>query len=55
MSGYFVSLYRRLFPKQEEKYLPEILELAEEVGCDPSMIFWCDDCEAFHEDFYERT
>ncbi len=55
MSGYFVSLYHRLFPKQERVYLPEVVDCARVANCDPSRIFWCEDCGTLHEDFYERT
>jgi len=55
MSGYFANLYNRLFPKQKKIYLPEILKAAKVEGCKPSKIFWCKECKALHEDFYERN
>ena len=51
MSGFFVNLWNVLYPKQEAKYPPEILEAAEICGCGPSRIMWCDTCKDWHEDF----
>lgn len=54
MSRFFVNLLNKLvFPKNKLQYLPEVLEAAEIDECDPSEIFWCDDCEAFHKDYYK--
>ncbi len=56
MSGYLIGLFKKanaaLNKSPEKKYIPEILEAAEVGDCDPSKIVWCQDCEAWHEDFH---
>ena len=50
-NGFIVNLWKSLFKKQDNQYLPDVIEAAELEECQPSQIVWCDDCGEFHKDY----